>query len=155
MYSFHIILSNLLSNLYRDPGESDDRISARWLLTFRVRDLTTSHFLVLYCRKNIINKIFNNLILLYPSSGKDKEMRQERQGVVNICFWNICHHILSGNTQHIIQDISEWVCVFVYVGKRERERSVAGNKHFGLNICHPPTFIYFIQHLLLKSQFPV
>lgn len=60
-------------------------------------------------------------------------MRQERQGVVNICFWNICHHILSamwniyhhslsGNTQHIIHDISGWgVCVCVCRKEREKE----------------------------------
>ena len=60
-------------------------------------------------------------------------MRQERQGVVNICFWNICHHILSavwniyhhslsGNTQHIIHDKSGWgVCVCVCRKEREKE----------------------------------
>lgn len=78
-------------------------------------------------------------------------MRQERQGVVNICFWNICHHILSGNTQHIIQDISEWgVCVCVC--RKERERNVAGNKHFGLNIRHPSNI--YLLHSALAVEIP-
>ena len=51
--------------------------------------------------------------------------------------------------------------VFVYVegeGRREknRERNVEGSKVLWFNYLSPsPTFIYFIQHLFSKSQFPM
>ena len=93
------------------------------------------------------------------------EKREARKGV-SLCFWNISHHILSGGFQAAssipfkvyLNGVCVCVCVCGGGGKeKEKQREKCWrNKVLWFDYLSPsPTFIYFIQNLLLKSQFPM
>ena len=102
------------------------------------------------------------------------EKREARKGV-SLCFWNISRHILGGGFQatasiafkvyyvycvHTLCTCEWGVCVWVCGGggkEKEKQRGKCWrNKMLWFDyLSLSPTFIYFIQNLLLKSQFPM